>query len=346
MTRDEACTRQVWRTPKAGALSDLAMCTEPMPALAPEKIRVSVQAVGLNFADIFALTGLYSATPAGSFVPGLEFSGVVVAVGEQAATDFKPGDRIFGCIRFGAYADSVDVLPQHCRGLPDDWTYEQGAAFAVQALTAFYALTELGNIKPGQQVLVQSAAGGVGLQAMKMARAMGANPIGTVGNEHKKRFLHALGFTDVLVRGPDFGKQLQSHLGERPLHLVLDGIGGAVQKNAFDLLAPMGRLVAFGAAEFTPGNKPNWLKIAWRYLTRPRYDLLNMISENKSVLGFNLIWLWQEQALFDALLEGCVALNLSPPHVGHVFAFADAKAALDCLRSGQSVGKVVLVQSP
>ncbi|GMG87977.1 zinc-binding dehydrogenase [Biformimicrobium ophioploci] len=335
-------SRRVWRTQKAGAIHNLKLVEEKLAPLEAEKIRISVASVGLNFADIFALTGLYSATPDGSFVPGLEFSGTVSAIGDSANTDLKVGDRVYGCIRFGGYADTVDVLPQHCRRLPDGWRFAEGAAFPVQSLTAYYALTDLGAVKPGQLVLVQSAAGGVGLQAMRMLREMGAVPIGTVSSESKKAFLQGLGFEEVIVRDRDFASQLKAQLGGRPMHAVLDGIGGAVQKASFDALAPTGRLVVFGAAEFTPGDKPSWLKAAWLYLKRPRYDVMGMISDNKSVLAFNLIWLWQEQALFDSLLEGCAGMGLPAPHVGHEFPFEQAHEAIECLRSGGSVGKVVL----
>ncbi|SDK75697.1 zinc-binding dehydrogenase [Microbulbifer yueqingensis] len=335
-------SRNAWRIGKAGAISDLKLVEEDLPALAPEKIRIDVRAVGLNFADIFALTGLYSATPEGSFVPGLEFSGVVSELGESADTDLRVGDRVYGCIRFGGYATSVDVLPGHCRRLPEDWSFPQGAAFPVQSLTAYYSLHDLGAVQPGQVVLVHSAAGGVGLQAMRMLQQMGAVPIGTVSSESKREFLAGQGFEEVIVRGHDFGAQLRKQLAGRPLHAVLDGIGGEVQKQSFDALAPTGRLVVFGAAEFTPGDRPNWLKAAWLYLKRPRYDVMKMISTNRSVLAFNLIWLWQEQALFDRLLEGCAGLCLPAPHVGHEFGFEDAHGAIECLRSGRSVGKVVL----
>ncbi|UTA47827.1 zinc-binding dehydrogenase [Simiduia sp. 21SJ11W-1] len=334
--------RQVWRTPKAGAISRLALAYEPLAELAADHIRVEVKAVGLNFADIFALTGLYSATPEGSFIPGLEFSGVVSALGANAATNLVPGDRVYGCIRFGGYTSVVDVNPNHCRLLPAHWSFEQGAAFPVQSLTAFYALKYLAAVQAGQRVLVHSAAGGVGLQAMAMVRAMGAQPVGSVRSQAKQAWLKDLGYSDVIVRAGDFALALAEYLQGRPLHAVLDGIGGEVQKASFASLAPMGRLVVFGAAEFTPGNRPNWFTAAWRYLRRPRYDVMNMISENKSVLAFNLIWLWQEQALFDELLSGCEALNLPAPHVGHTFAFNQAHEAIACLRSGNSVGKVVL----
>ncbi|WP_288130062.1 zinc-binding dehydrogenase [Microbulbifer sp.] len=334
--------RRVWRTDKAGAISNLQLREEPLQPLAEEHIRIQVKSVGLNFADIFALTGLYSATPEGSFIPGLEFSGIVSKIGDNAHTDFQVGDRVYGCTRFGGYTSVVDVLPQHCRKIPEGWSFAEGAAFPAQSLTAYYALNTLGALKPGQVVLIQSAAGGVGLQAMRMAAQMGAIPIGTVGSERKRAFLAAQGFGQVIVRGEDFPQQLKDQLNGRPLHLVLDGIGGKIQKQSFAALAPTGRLIVFGAAEFTPGDKPNWLKAAWLYLKRPRYDVMDMISSNKSVLAFNLIWLWQEQALFDELLDGCANLRLPVPFVGHQFPFDETHAAIALLRGGGTVGKVVL----
>lgn len=334
--------RKVWRTQKAGAISNLKLVDESVGPLSGEHIRIAVKSVGLNFADIFALTGLYSATPQGSFIPGLEFAGVVTALGDSTQTDLQVGDRVYGCTRFGGYATVVDVPPQHCRKIPEHCSFAEGASFPAQSLTAYYALATLAAIKPGQVVLIQSAAGGVGLQAMRMAAQMGAIPIGTVSSESKRAFLAGQGFAEVIVRGDDFAEQLHTQLNGRPLKAVLDGIGGKIQKQSFAALAPTGRLIVFGAAEFTPGNKPNWLKAAWLYLKRPRYDVMDMISSNKSVLAFNLIWLWQEQALFEELLDGCAALDLPAPFVGREFPFAQAHEALALLRSGTSVGKVVL----
>ncbi|MFC6633783.1 zinc-binding dehydrogenase [Microbulbifer taiwanensis] len=335
-----ANNRTIWQTPRAGNIARLSQKTEPLGSLAAGRIRVGVRAVGLNFADIFALTGLYSATPSGAFIPGLEFAGTVLEAGANTA-GFSPGDRVMGVTRFGGYASVIDSEPDYLIPLPHGWDFARGAAWPAQTLTAWYALTRLGALQSGQRVLIHSAAGGVGLQAMKLVRALGAEPVGTVGSADKVSLLGELGFDSVLVREKSFARQLRRE-GLR-FDLVLDGIGGAVQKASFDALNPMGRLVVFGAAEFTPkGNRPNYLKAAWRYLRRPRYDAMEMISSNRSLLAFNLIWLWEQKAQLKVLLTELGEVPLSPPLVGHRFLFDDAHAALELLRSGRSVGKVVL----
>lgn len=317
-------SRRVWRTPKAGSINDIVLTDEPLAPVAAGKVRIEVRAIGLNFADIMALLGLYSATPEGSFIPGLECAGRTAA-----------GDDVIVLTRFGAYATHVDADPRYCIPLPAGWTHEQGAAFLVQALTALYAIENLGAVRPGDKVLVHSAAGGVGLYAMAICKALGAHPVGTVSSESKRAFLNERGYTDIIVRDKD--RLTGSY------HLVLESIGGSVFRESYDLLAPTGRLVTFGAASFTPaGARVNWLRTAWHYLTRPRLDPLAMISDNKAVLGFNLIWLWEQVDLLAPLVARLQSLNLPPPHVGSRHAFTDALAAITHLQSGNSIGKVVL----
>jgi len=334
--------RRIWRTPKAGQIKNLSLQYESMSPLKPDQVRIKTRAVGLNFADIFALTGLYSATPSGAFIPGLELSGEIEEVGTEVS-EFKSGDRVMAVTRFGGYVDRIDISPAYCSHIPSDWSMEQAAAFLVQTATAWYALKNLGNAQPGQRVLIHSAAGGVGLQAMKICQAMGLMAIGTVRSRKKKEFLQEQGFSHILVRSSNFLQELQQELSGAPLHLVLDAIGGKVQQESFEALAPMGRLVIFGAATFTPGkNRPNFLKLLWHYLKRPKFDPLQMISANKSILAFNLIWLWQEWQLFHSILQEINQLAIKAPYVGHSYPFEKAHEALEILRSGKTIGKVVL----
>jgi len=334
-------SRQVWRTPKAGAIQRLVQIEEPLAELKSDEVQVEVKAVGLNFADIFALTGLYSATPEGSFIPGLEYSGIVTKVGGECQK-FKLGDRVMAVSRFGGYASVVQSKEAYLVLLPRDWSFSQGAAYLTQTLTAWYALNDLGNIKAGQDVLIQSAAGGVGLQAMKLVKALAGNPIGTVSSQKKVDFLAGLGF-ESWIREPSFKAQLANK--KKTFDLVLDAIGGEVQQASFNALNPMGRLIVFGAAEFTPGkNRPNYLTAAWKFLRRPKYDVMDMISDNRSVMAFNLIWLWDQLGIMQELLKDMMAVETTPPYVGHQFTFDQAHEAIDCLRSGKTIGKVVLTR--
>ena len=225
--------RLIWQTSHAGAIDRLKLIEQELSALELGKIRVSVKSVGLNFADIFALTGLYSATPKGSFIPGLEFSGVITDVLDSVGHNYKVGDKVMGVTRFGGYASIIDIEPEYLTPLPMGWTFQQGAAYLVQTLTAFYGLTDLGNIKQGHDVLIHSAAGGVGLQAMKLVEAMQAKPIGTVSSSTKVHFLQEMGFEDVYCRGGRFKDQLIQD--KREFDLVLDGVGGEVQKASFSI---------------------------------------------------------------------------------------------------------------
>lgn len=335
-------SRRVWKIAKAGRIDRLRLTKESLDELTPDQIRIRTRAIGLNFADLFAITGLYSATPQAPFIPGLEFCGDVLAVGANIQ-QVHIGDRLMALTRFGAYADIIDVDAAYCVPLPKDWNYQQGAAFLVQTLTAWYALHSLGNAEFGQTALIHSAAGGVGLQAMQICRHLGLIPIGTVNSAIKQQFLRQCGYSEVIVRGKYFEQQLRQTLGSRELFLILDAIGGSVQKQSYAALSPMGRMIVYGAAEFTPGrNRPRYFSSLIRYLKRPKYDVMDMISSNRSVMAFNLIWLWQHLDLLHTLLTQIQSLPLQPPHVGHSYSFTDVLSALEKLRSGTSIGKVVL----
>lgn len=174
--------------------------TETLPPPGPGEVRIRVEAIGLNFADVFTVLGMYDAAPEGvRVIPGLEFSGVVeeigkgpkkkvskvgrsadgkrnvVVSGESSGGDddvsrypYRPGDRVMGVTRFGAYASHLNIATPFIRKMPDDWSFQQGASFVVQALTAWYGLMDLGKGEAGKTVLVHSAAGGVGGFALQV----------------------------------------------------------------------------------------------------------------------------------------------------------------------------------
>ena len=179
----------------AGSLSNFHLVDRPPPPPAAGEVTVAVRAIGLNFADVFAIWGLYSATPKGTFTPGLEYAGEITAVGDQVR-DFEVGQSVMGVTRFGAYTTALTTDRRYVRPLPPGWSMAEGAGYLVQALTAYYGLVKLGQVQSGQTVLIHSAAGGVGTFAGRIARQLGAYTIGTIGGPAKTDYLRREGYDD------------------------------------------------------------------------------------------------------------------------------------------------------
>ncbi|MEM6770594.1 MAG: zinc-binding dehydrogenase [Bacteroidota bacterium] len=327
----------------AGSLANLRLVDRPLPPPAPGQVSVAVRAIGLNFADVFAIWGLYSATPKGVFTPGLEYAGYVTAVGD-GVTQAKVGDAVMGVTRFGAYTTTLNIDQRYVLPLPTGWSMAEGAAYLVQVLTAYYGLVNLGQLQAGQTVLVHSAAGGVGTFAGRIARQLGAYTIGTVGNAAKIPYLKREGYDDWIVRNPPtFGTDLRLTLADRELNLIMECIGGKIFSEGFAALAPMGRSIVYGAARYgSVGNRPNYLRLLWQYLTRPKIDPQNLPELNKSVMGFNLIWLYERAELMHGILDELKALDVGKPVVGHRFPFAELPKAIRTFQSGKTIGKVVV----
>jgi NADPH:quinone reductase-like Zn-dependent oxidoreductase len=332
--------------PVAGDLGSLKLVQHPEALASPPAAgttTVSIKAIGLNLADVFACLGLYSATPTGSFVPGLEFSGLVTA-----SSEFPLGSRVMGVTRFGAYTNEINVDSRCLRVIPGHWSMEQGAAFLAQALTAWYGLVTLARAHEisRPKVLIQSAAGGVGLFATEIVtKFLRGSAVCVVGAEAKRAVIEERGFpesVDLIIREE---RSFAAELQRRPkLDVVFDAVAGPFFDPQMSQLATGGKYVIYGAASFMPqGSRPNWLTLAWRWLWRPRVDPMDLISSNKSVIGFNLIWLWDKIDELGGILDDMLKRDWEVPHVGATFPYDRLPQALDLLKSGTTTGKVVVV---
>lgn len=326
----------------AGNIKNLKERSENLPAPEADEVCVAVRAIGLNFADVFAIWGLYSATPKGEFIPGLEYSGVVTAVGNKV-TNVKPGDRVMGITRFGAYVTHLNINAQYVIPLPEAWDFEKGAAYLVQVLTAYYGLFNLGNLQEGYRVLIHSAAGGVGTFANRLAKKMNAYTIGTVGSAAKIDFCKKEGYDSVIVRGKDFAEKLDAELKGEKINLIMECIGGEVFQAGYERLAEEGRSIVYGSARYaTRSDKPNYLKLLWQFFTRPKIDPQKMIELNRGILGFNLIYLYEKVELMHELLLKIKDLDIAPPHVGQTFTWDKLPDAIRAFQGGQTIGKVLV----
>lgn len=334
--------RRAFRIDKTGKISNLKLVTEELPLPSPNEVTIRVKAIGLNFADVFMLFGIYSATPKESFVPGLEYSGIIEFVGDNVK-NYSPGDKIYGLIKIGAYTDFLNIDAGYIRKLPDNFSFEEGAAFPVNSLTAFYALNILGAAESSQTVLIHSAAGGVGIYANRIAKIAGMRTLGTVGNPGKIEVLKNEGYNDFIIRDKNFKQSLLEKTKETGLHLILESIGGKILKQGFSCLSPSGRMVVFGAANFaSPTDRLNPFSLIYKYFTRPQIDPLRLTDKNRSILGFNLIWLWNEKEKMHQYLEQIENLNLKNPLISNTFPFKDLPAAVKLFQSGKTIGKVVI----
>ena len=348
--------RVSWACPTLGSLECLEQQEDAIPPIADDECLVGVRAIGLNYADVFCVLGLYEAankmlkeSDCGTLVAGLEFAGEVLKVG-KACTEHRVGDRVYGFCRFGAYRTAVVQRERLLKPIPKGWTYAEGASVLVQGMTAWHGMVALGAAKPGSRVLVHSAAGGVGQCALQICESLGCDSVGVVGDPSKVSFLQErFPRCTPLVRTSErkYRKQLEE-LGHE-YDVVLESLGGRYLTGALEHVAPMGRLVHFGATHAYGGSWVDgllkWIKLVPNYLARPLVDPGKLVAPNRAIIGFNLIWLTErEDELEDELRDmlGRGGLAARPPAVGRTFPFEQLPAALDWLRGGKSVGKVVV----
>jgi NADPH:quinone reductase-like Zn-dependent oxidoreductase len=333
---------------RSGGPSALELVEDEARDPGPGEIRVRARAAGVNFADLFCAYGLYEAAPPPPFICGFEVAGIVDAVG-SGVEDRKVGDRVIQVTRFGGYADHVTAPAYLSLPLPHSATFEEGAAFPTVFTTAWYALDVLGRLKDGMRVLVHAAAGGVGTAALQLCRRFDVEVFATCSTQ-KLDVAKAHG-ADVVIdyTREDFVRVIRHQTGGGGVDLVLDSIGGDVLQKSYDLLNPRGHLVTFGAATLTPSSRRlspvGWAKLGVGYLKRPRLDPLQMVGENKTVSGFNLVHLTEDLPLIEQAMSTLGALYAQgtiAPVLGRTFAFEAAGEALEHLRDRSSVGKVVL----
>jgi len=315
-----------------------------VPAPGPGEVRVRVHAAGINFAEVFCRLGLYKHAPPPPFVAGFEFAGEIVDVGPDV-TGFEPGDRVLGVTRFGGYQGGLLADASRVRPIPDGWTMAEAAALPAAALTAAYGLLEAGRLSAGERVVIHSAAGGVGSTAVQIAHAIGAEVVGTAGSDAKLTQLQDMGCKVVLnYKNGAWADRVRDELGE--VDLVFDALGGRYLREGYELLRPNGRLVSYGLGTMTPvGKRPNWLKLAWQFSRIPRFSVFPMISDNRTVSGFNVLLLWERMDILGGLFDRCLAWGASgqlKARVSQVVPYTEAGALHAALQSGKTTGKLVL----
>lgn len=331
--------------PSHGPPEVLIVQERPDPRPAPGEVLVRVRAAGINFADLMARSGLYPDGPKPPCVIGYEVAGDVEAVGD-GVTEYAPGQRVLGGCRFGGYAELVATPANALLPLPDDWSYEEGAALPVVYATAYAALVRYGSLREGEKILIQAAAGGVGIATTQIAKMIGAEVYGTA-SPSKHDAIRAIGVDHPIdYRSKDFAKEVRRIAGSKqPLDLVLDGIGGNSLRKGYKLLRPGGRLVCIGSSAVQSADRRS-LPTALRTLAlTPRFNAIAMMSSSRSVIGINMLRLWDDKGTFDEFiqpLQEWLEAGTVRPIVAATFPLERGGDAHRYVHERRNVGKVVL----
>ena len=335
---------------KAGAYDRLTLADAPVPEPGADEVLIDVRASGVNYADVIVRMGLYASAKelvGWPITPGFEVAGVVRAVGSDV-DDLEPGDRVIAGLLFGGYASAV-VAPRHqVFRLPDSIPFEQGAGIPAVYLTGWFALHYLAHPRPGDRVLVHSAAGGVGSTLVQLAKRAGCEVTGVVGRTEKVAIAKDLGCDHVIDKSTEDLWARAESISERGFDIVLDANGVATLKGSYDHLRPAGKLVVYGFATMMPktGGRPNYLKLAIDYLRTPRYNPLDLTNDSKSVLAFNLSYLFDRMDLLSEAMEDILrwmeAGEIRPPRT-KTYPLDQVAEAHKHIESGKSVGKLILV---
>jgi NADPH2:quinone reductase len=301
----------------------------PVPQLRPGTVLVRNRIVAINYGDTFFLRGTYLVKPRFPDTPGMEASGMIEAVAPDVE-GLKPGMRV-AYIGMGAYAEYTLIRASRVIPIPDDMSFEQAAAFPIAVLTAWHMIHSCNDTRAGDVVIVHSAAGGVGIAAVQIAKAAGARVIGTVSGNDKFDFVRRFGADWVVnYEKCDFAEEAMKLTGGKGVNLILDAVGRPTFEKGLRCLAPLGHLILFGRA----GGAPEPL------------NPLALFGKSIKVSGFAVTMMYALREHHRRALDDVFRLaregRLMVP-IGGSFPLADAVRAHHFLESRRSMGKLLLV---
>jgi NADPH2:quinone reductase len=302
----------------------------PSPKAGPGEVVVSVKAASVNFPDVLIIQNKYQFKPPLPFSPGSELAGVVKEAGEGVKA-FKPGDRVIAFTTYGAFAEEVKTEAARLLPLPEGMDFPSGAAFLLTYATSDHALRDRGALKAGETLLVLGAAGGVGLAAIEIGKALGARVIACASTDEKLAVCREHG-ADATINyaSEDLRERIKALTDGKGVDVVYDAVGGPYTEPAFRSLAWRGRLLVVG---FAAGEIP-------------KLPLNLALLKGASVVG--VFWgdfARREPKAFAESVRQLAAWHREGklrPHVSQTLPLARAAEALKLMAARQVKGKLVL----
>jgi NADPH2:quinone reductase len=312
-------------------LKSLQVVNVNPPKPGASEVLLQVKAAGINFAEIELTKGRYVIPKQPPFIMGFEASGVVAEVGSQVK-NVSVGDKVTALVSSGGYAEYAIADASFAIPIPSGLSFAEAVTIPVQGISAYTLLKFAARPQPTESLLIQAAAGGVGLYLVQLAKLMGAGKvIALAGSTEKTDLVRSLG-ADVSINYNDrnWVDQVNHATGNQGVDIVLEAASGEIGKESFKLAAPFGRIVVFGAKNI--------------HDTLTSEEIQQLIYKNQSLTGFNFPSLRPQQIaecipdLLTMISQGKVKL-----FANHTFPLDEVEAAFKALSSRQTIGKVVLV---
>jgi len=327
-------TAKVVRFHQIGDASVLKIEELPVIEPAEQELRIKVEAIGLNRAEVMFRSGAYLEIPQFPSRLGYEAAGIVEAIGKGVA-NFKIGDRVstipaFSMGEYGVYGERVIVPASAVAKCPESFSTQQSAAIWMPYITAYGALVYFGKISQGQYVLITAASSSVGVAAIQIAKSQGAVVIATTRGKNKKQFLLDQGANHVIqTDSEDLASLIVEITNGKGIDLIFDPIGGPLLSQLADVSANSGRIIEYGALDANPSPYPLFTALA-KGLIIQGYTIFKM-TQNKDRLEdakkFLLKFFQQEQI---------------QPVIDKVFTFDQVQQAHEYMESNRQMGKIVI----
>ena len=313
-----------------GPTDKLVIEMRPDPVAGPGQVLVQIHAAGINFPDILVIKGLYQVKIQPPFIPGNEAAGIVTAVGD-GVSQFKPGDRVMIMPEGGAFAELCAVPVERVIAMPESLNLDQAAGFTITYGTSYHALKQSAKIQAGDTVLVLGAAGGVGITAVEIARAMGARVIAAASSAEKLEFARTAGAHETINYAEEsIRDKCKALTAGKGVDVVYDPVGGELAQQALRALAWHGRYLVIG---FACGDIP-------------KFPANIALLKEASIIG---VWwgTWAKRHPADSNmnmmeLAGMLAEGKLSPRVTETYSLDQFAAAFDSLSSRKAKGKVIL----
>ena len=313
-----------------GSPEGLTLATVEEPDPGPGEVSISVRAIGVNFPDLLIIEGRYQTRAEPPFAPGVEFAGDVVEV-DGGVAGVAVGDRVYGSVPYGAFAEQVVVDAGNVFAIPDGMDHPVAATLPVAYGTGFHALVDRARLAPGERLLVLGAAGGVGLAATQIGAALGAHVIAAVSSEPKSDAARAAGARDVIRYDREDLRGRLRALAPDGVDVVYDPVGGAMTEAALRSTAWNGRLLVIGfAAGEIPSLPANLPLLKGSSIVGVFWGRFTGMEPDRSRRNF-------------AALATMWADGLITPVVSATFGLDRAGDALRLMRDRGVIGKLVVI---